>query len=63
MSKQEKAKKAPILLTETETDHVAGGDNGNHYGQVAKDLNVHPWALGDFKGKGPDDAPGHNKPI
>jgi hypothetical protein len=36
MSEQEKAKKAPILLTETETDHVAGGaptgDPGNAYG-------------------------------
>ena len=26
-------KKALILLTETETNQVAGGDKGNHYGQ------------------------------
>jgi hypothetical protein len=56
MSEQEKK----ALLSETETDHVAGGA-GNHFGQLAKEQNVRPWALPDFKGKGPDDAPGHNK--
>jgi hypothetical protein len=49
--------KTPILLTETETDRVAGGA-GNHFGQEAKDLGVHPWELQGFKGKAAD-APGH----
>jgi hypothetical protein len=54
MSKQEKAKTAPILLTETETNHVAGGNNGNHYGQIE-----HPaWPINGGKAV---DAPGHNK--
>jgi hypothetical protein len=53
MMKQEKT--APIVLTETETDHVAGGnngDNGNHFGQEADPkLGEYPWTLPDFKGK------------
>jgi len=55
MMKQEK--KAPILLTETETDHVAGGA-GNHFGQEAQAQNVRPWELQGFKGDAAD-APGH----
>ena len=59
MTEQAKAT-APILLTETETDHVAGGapsgNNGNHFGQGAKP----PWQLPDFKGDAAD-APGHLK--
>jgi|SRR5436305_9966837 len=43
MIKQEKT--APILLTETETNQVAGGDNGNHFGQIAKDLGVPAWSI------------------
>ena len=56
MMKQEKrAEKAPILVTEAETDHVAGGapspkNNGNHFGQE-KAAGEHPWELPDFKGK------------
>jgi len=57
MTKQEKAT-APILLTETETDHVAGGDNGNHFGQKAQALSVKPWEVQGFKGDAAD-APGH----
>ena len=57
MMKQEK--KAPISLTETETNQVAGGNNGNHFGQLAKDQGVHPWELSGFKGNA-GDAPGHN---
>jgi len=34
MTKQDK--KAPILLTETESDHVAGGDNGDPFNQIAQ---------------------------
>jgi hypothetical protein len=56
MMKQEK--KAPISLTETETNQVAGGNNGNHFGQLAKDQGVHPWELSGFKGNA-GDAPGH----
>jgi len=57
MMKQEK--KAPILLTETETDHVAGGA-GNQFGKQAKELDMRPWQLPDFKGDAAD-APGHLK--
>jgi len=53
MMKQEK--KAPILLTETETDHVAGGA-GNHFGQKAKQLDVPAWTINNGKA---DQAPGH----
>ena len=54
---------APVDLTEAETDRVAGGDNGNHFGQLkngddgyhfgqtAKELGVPAWSLN----------PGHNK--
>lgn len=53
MTKQKK--KAPILPTETETDHVAGGlanngNDGNHFGQKAQELDVHPWQVPRFKG-------------
>jgi hypothetical protein len=53
MSEQEKkAKKEPVLLTETETNHVAGGNNGHHYGQIE-----HPaWPINGGKAA---DAPGH----
>ena len=58
MMKQEKATQAPILLTEAEMDHVSGGNptkgNGLHLGELAKEQNTHPWALGAFKGVGPD---------
>jgi hypothetical protein len=48
-------KKAPILLTEAETDHVAGG-TGNHFGQLG-----HPaWSINNGNAI---NAPGHNKPI
>ena len=62
MSNQEKAKKTPILLTETETKHVAGGNNGNHYGQIE-----HPaWSINGGKADtvgNAADAPGHNKLV
>ena len=53
MTKQKK--KAPILLTETETDHVAGGlanngNDGHNFGQKAQELDVHPWQVPGFKG-------------
>jgi hypothetical protein len=55
MTKQEKA---PILLTEAETDRVAGG-NGNHYGQE-KDPGEPAWTVNNIKGKalGHDLGPG-----
>ena len=52
MMKQDK--KAPILLTEIETNQVAGGNNGNHYGQIE----VPAWSINGGKA---DQAPGHNK--
>jgi hypothetical protein len=39
-------KKALILLTETETNQVAGGDKGNHYGQK-RDPGVPAWTVND----------------
>jgi len=56
MSKQEKAQKALILLTETETDHVAGGDGLAHaYAFGLKD--GHPaWS---FNNGNATNAPGH----
>ena len=57
MKQEKKAKKAPILLTETETDHVAGGA-GLHVGQEAEQLDVPAWTIN------PGNAiyaPGHNK--
>ena len=45
-------------LTETETDHVAGGDNGNHFGQEAKEMGVPAWTLNNGNAK---NAPGHLK--
>ena len=60
MKQEKKAEKAPILLTEAETDHVAGGapsgNNGNHFGQ--KKGAGRPWQLPDFKGDAAD-ATGH----
>ena len=56
MTKQEKAKNAPILLTETETNHVAGGNNGKHVGQEAKLLDEPAWSINPGKAT---DAPGH----
>src|SRR5262249_22511650 len=50
----EQEKKTPILLTETETDHVAGGNNGNHYGQIENPA----WPINGGKAT---DAPGHTK--
>ena len=43
MTKQQKAK-APILLTEAELDHVAGGDilNEDPFNQIAQMLGL-PW--------------------
>jgi hypothetical protein len=52
-----KQEKAPILLTEAETDRVAGGDNGNHWGQKAKDEGVPAWFINSGEGK----ALGHGK--
>jgi hypothetical protein len=49
---------APVELTESETDNVAGGDNGHHYGQRAKELDVPAWSINSGKAA---DAPGHNK--
>jgi hypothetical protein len=57
MTKQEK--KAPIVLTETETNQVAGGDNGNHYGQL-KDPGVPAWTVNNSHASTLD-VPGHNK--
>ncbi len=57
MMKQEKADK-PVLLTETETDHVAGGDGVAHayaFGQV----DTPAWSVNNGNAV---DAPGHNKP-
>ena len=54
MTKQEKV---PILLTEAETDRVAGGD-GNHYGQMAKEAGEPAWDFNAGKGK----ALGHPGP-
>jgi hypothetical protein len=51
MKQEKKAKKAPILLTETETDHIAGGDNGNHFGQEAKEMDVPAWTLNNGNAK------------
>ena len=55
MTEQAKAT-APILLTETETDHVAGGDKGKHVGQDAKLLDVPAWSINPGKAT---DARGH----
>jgi hypothetical protein len=54
MTKQEK--KTPILLSETETDHVAGGA-GHHVGQRAQLLDVPAWTLNPGKA---EEAPGHS---
>jgi hypothetical protein len=47
-----------VELTEAETDRVAGGDNGDHFGQTAKEFDVPAWSLNPGKADG---APGHNK--
>ena len=39
-------KRALILLTKTETNQVAGGDKGNHYGQK-RDPGVPAWTDND----------------
>jgi hypothetical protein len=60
MSEQEK--KAPILLTETETDHVAGGGHAYAFGK--SDLPA--WQMNNGKADtvgNAANAPGHNKPI
>jgi hypothetical protein len=41
MTKQQNAK-APILLTEAESDHVAGGDNEDPFNLIAQMLGL-PW--------------------
>jgi hypothetical protein len=46
MTKQQKAK-APILLTEAELDHVAGGDNGDPFNLIAQLLGLPWWAIND----------------
>jgi hypothetical protein len=56
MQTQEKTE--PVELTGSETDQVAGGDNGRHYGQIAKEQGVPAWSINAGKA---DDAPGHNK--
>ena len=48
---------APTQLTESETDHVAGGA-GHAYGKLAKELDVPAWSINGGKAA---DAPGHNK--
>jgi hypothetical protein len=49
MKQEKKAEKAPILLTETELDHVAGGDNADliadPFNQIAGLLNLPWWAI------------------
>ncbi len=58
MRKEDK-KAAPILLTDTETNHVAGGvDNGLHIGQLAQEQDVPAWTLNPGKA---EQAPGHTK--
>jgi hypothetical protein len=47
-----------VEMTEFETDQVAGGDNGHHYGQIAKELGEPAWSINGGKAA---DAPGHNK--
>jgi hypothetical protein len=42
MTKQQKAKASPILLTEAESDYVAGGDDGDPFRQIAQLLGQ-PW--------------------
>jgi hypothetical protein len=46
-----------VELTESETDHVAGGA-GRHYGQIAKELGVSAWSINAGNAA---NAPGHNK--
>ena len=55
MAENQKAT-APVELTESETDNVAGGNNGNHwaYGQIATPA----WSVNGGKAA---DAPGHTK--
>jgi hypothetical protein len=60
MKQEKKAEKTPILLTEAETDHVAGGDNGNHYAFGKSALPA--WQINHGKADtigNAADAPGH----
>jgi hypothetical protein len=58
MTKQDK--KAPILLTEPESDHVAGGDNGDPFNQIAQLLNLPWWAVNDGNAQF---VPGRNRGL
>jgi hypothetical protein len=61
MKQEKKAEKAPILLTETESDHVAGGgDNGDPFGQIAQLLGQPWWAINDGNAQF---APGRNRGL
>jgi hypothetical protein len=50
MKQEKKAEKAPILLTEAESDHVAGGDNGDPFHHIAQLLGLPWWAINDVGG-------------
>ncbi len=60
MKQEKKAEKAPILLTEAESDHVAGGDNGDPFGQIAQLLGQPWWAINDGNVQF---APGRNRGL
>jgi hypothetical protein len=47
MKQEKKAEKAPILLTEAESDYVAGGDDGDPFRQIAQLLGQPWWATND----------------
>jgi len=49
---------APAELTESETKRVGGGDNGNHWGQIARKEDVPAWSINSGNAA---NAPGHNK--